>query len=227
MLTNRKLIIFVSSVLIFFCACKKNDPIVYPQNLKVVGFQNVKEPRLFAKQGEIKDSKIVKRFVSVYDKSGYFSASKTYDYPSDFITFVSADSVEVSLTEFPDRLAVERKDGYLFLLPKDSMTYIGDSFTDFLAIGKMKPGYKTYLIPMSSGYSKFVKARIPYICSGNEQELVFPFLNALKLVKENSSYKGSVISDINNTFDESYVKTLGVSDTLLIQEYELLFKNSQ
>lgn len=227
MLVNRKSIVVVLLVLIYFSACKKNDPVVYPQTLKVVGYQNVKEPRLFSRQGEIKDAKIVKRFVSAYDKMGYFSTSKEYYYPSDYITFVSADSADVSITEFPAGLTVERKNGYLYLLPEDSMTYTGDSFTDLLAMVKYKPGYKTYSYPSSTGYLKFVNVRIPYIAKGDESELVLPYMNVMKYVKVNTSYNGTIYSDINNVFDQSYPGTLASGDTILFQEYELLFKNSQ
>ncbi|MDR1740074.1 MAG: hypothetical protein LBR45_04890 [Bacteroidales bacterium] len=207
-------IALVSALLL--CACNKEEHIEFPLTLYPQKVSQVSDIRLFTNKQEIHDENIIKAFIDNNRKR--FTGFDTIDFSSILdilsnekfsndsssnIYFLSKDTALFGT--MTSKFTVEKKDNqFLFYSPLYVSTHYHPSITKYTA---------TELIPPNSYITREV--RVGY---GSYENIEICFLAYMKTSTYNIEN-----ARLLNEFNEDYINTLSLTDTLAIREYRIQF----
>lgn len=181
--------------------------------------------KVFTKSGEITDSNTVNYIKWQY---GYLLTGMN-NYNSEgnvIITYLSPEKVELRNFDSGnlDTLNVFRKANLIYLEKKDTISSPIDFRYDvyyFNKIFRYKPlYYEEFPIPLSSGYSKAAKYKQSYYVKTDGENLILPMIDFIYRLQDFYYYA----LGINNEFCRDSVSTIGLNDTIIVNEYYLKFK---
>lgn len=215
-------------VFYLFFSCKKETAVQinYNYTYQKTG-SSVAEPiRVFANTGEIRDFKVVKRF-TLQDSADFASTSYYWGVDNWMMNCRFLNAQQGVLTNYsqPETCTTTMVNGYLRL--NGSNTFTGNSYgVDFTHsfiynIIQMKPiVFNQYLISSTNGNYQFEYTGLQtYVFTQWQQQLVAPwFIFAL-----HSNYR-YYSSYFNNMVDYNFFKQIPAGDTLVLQEYYILYK---
>jgi len=202
-------LLFILPVILDSCKKKDNqDQVVFPQTVYAHDLVVTSAIRMFTGNGEINDTAVINRYVKGLP---YFNLSSVNI--SDYLSFVSADSVVVSA--HTDKFSYTLNNG-LFLLY--SPTYFQFDPANHLArLCDTLLKYKSPIVLVPAGTNLLYWARkAVWVAYGNYQELTTPGLGY-----KVSSYQGYQAGTLPNEFFEGSAAALRPGDTMAVQSYSM------
>ncbi len=219
---------------LFFSAltsCKKKDnDIIIDGRYKPSSVTNIDEVVMYSHQGQIKQTALIKDFLTRKSLNDFFSVEKKTELTDNFTStyvfdFRNDGTVNTSARDFTPFIAeiVNRTPTYLDIAAIDSTTYFlynSNSRCQTLAsiIATPIPQKKEYHIPTTSGYSTYYKFRPMLRFEILSGQLYLPIISHLTSYSTANdvtchSYSGGV----NGTFNRDILQQLKPGDTILYQ----------
>lgn len=234
-------------IIILFSCNKEENQFAFPIVLISTDFKVVSDVRLFTFKGEIKDTSIINKYLSVCDSS-VFSINKNLTIPvanRDSIIYLTTDTLLFSKKWSEsynklDKRIQKRNDGYLYFYKKDT-TYLVKEKSFFPSnndeidkiiynLGIYKPVCAIQDLPEKFGYAYVVKYLGAYIAKGSYSKLEFPFLS-YRFTRGVIGFPGIFYSRsaqlYNNKFDPNVISLMKDGDTLAIKESLVVYENIQ
>jgi len=231
-------------ITILFSCNKEENQLSFPIILVSTDFKVVSDVRLFTFKGEIKDTSVINKYLSVCDSS-VFPINKDLSIPvtnRDSIIYLTADTILFSKiwTESYNKLdkrIQKRNDGYLYFYKKDT-TYLvkekGDTDNAeidniIFNLGIYKPVKEIQDLPHNFGYTYMVKYLRAYIAKGSYSKLEFPYIS-YRFTRGIIGFPGGMFYSrssqlYNNKFDPNVINLMKEGDTLAIKESLFVYEN--
>lgn len=197
------------SIVFFLFSCKKDkhDEILFPRDLSIISIQKKTEVRVFSNKQEVTNEVIKTRF----------AADEVFSYGSQTITvesklsFSSKDSVSFGNQQFS---VVQNGDLFLF-----------HAVDGYIEVNLNNPYYKMIkyknpLLPVASGpnFMTYFTNEVK-VAHGNFNKMELSVLcYVFKQGNPSSSWSKST-GTLFNEFDQESISSLGVNDTLAVQEF--------
>lgn len=226
----KKIYLFAVST-VCLIACTKDetaDVTSFPVELYSVRYQNTTKVRAFTQQGEIKNQFIADRLGARFtdDWSGntwfFYELDSSLD-SRDTLRIVSADTALFKENSSVQKYRIGKSGVDFQFTPLDTgIIFSSDTYYNNLidAIRKYKPIYSlNETVPGPTGIVTRRKVVIGRYAAGNFSRLNFPVMTS-GVINSGIYY---VFSE-NNHFNEEGYKQLRVDDTLIVQEFELVYK---
>jgi hypothetical protein len=219
-----KNIFILSGLAVLLFACGKETEIsVNSGTFRAIG-QEINTVRLFTQSGEIKNSTAVSAFVNRYSYNGCFLSTTnatTYGITGSNLEFLSSGEAIYNYLSNVYPVNIISMGGILYLESKDT-TELGVNISDNEAniYNKMltyTPLYSDTIYSDSTFHT--IKTKNCFYMTQNGAIIKFPRLNYVYIENQHSN-AGKYI---NNLFNEKCLSMLNVSDTLAIQQTEILF----
>lgn len=222
--------LYACLLIIISLACKKTDiekeSIQFPSTLSLSSIKQKSKIRLFSNKQEITDQKVIDNFLKGFNN---FEIRDTSFVSDENLVFLTADSASIP-NLFGSLTVLKTADQFLF-----KSTNINIITADQLTHYKMAK-YQSEIDPVWDSKYRFYHMLIGY---GDYSELKLSVFNySLTKWYNNSNdyfgfndttytgytYKSKTSGKVFNEFNESYLSSVGKSDTLAIQEYFYEFK---
>lgn len=211
-------ILLLSSLLGLQC-CKEEEIISYPttySNAPVTEYTI----KAFTQNGEITDSLKLNHLIRM--SGDLLTGMDKYNSEGDFVaTYLSPEKVLInkSDSENTDTLDIHKIDDLIYWEKKDTIS----SFFRHSITFKYKPLYYEEIpIPVSSGYPCIVKYKPCYYVKQDGQDLVLPMFDMIFYIGDSRTPIPGI--NINNEFCVDSISYFGISDTLIVKEYNLILK---
>lgn len=209
-------------------SCKKETAIQinYNYTYQKTGSAAAGPIRVFARTGEIRDYKIVKK-ITILDSADFTSVGYDWGFNQLMMNCSFSNAGQGVVTNYytSENCTSIQVNGYLRLNGSNNITGYsgGDIYThSFLYnIVQMKPiVFNQYLASSTNGNYQFEYTGLQtYIFTQWQHQLVAPVF--LYAVRSNNYYYSGYF---NNIPDYNFFKQIPVGDTLILQEFYLLYK---
>jgi hypothetical protein len=221
--------------------------LTFPLVLTSTNLKVVSDVRLFTFKGEIKDTAIINKYLSVCDSS-VFPVNKDLSIPvanRDSLIYLTADTLLFSKKWYEshnklDKRIQKRNDGFLYFYNKDT-TYLvreksffpsnGDEIDKIIfSLGIYKPVCAIQDLPEKFGYTYVIKYLGAYVAKGSYSKLEFPFLSyrfTRGAIGFPGIFYGRSSTLYNNKFDPNVIGFMKEGDTLAIKESLFVYENIQ
>ena len=201
-------------IAIFYCfviSCKKKDnqeQVTFPQTIYSHDVSVTSAVRMFTSDGEIKDTTLINSYIRGMH---YFNLTSVD--PSDYLSFISADSVIIS--SYTDKFSYTLNNG-LFLLysrnyyqfdPSDHLSRLCDTILKYKA--------PKVMVPAGTNLLNWARKAI-WVAHGSYRELSCAGLG----YKVSTSW-GYHAGTLPNEFFEDSTAALRQGDTIAVQSYVL------
>ncbi|RZJ52768.1 MAG: hypothetical protein EOO44_10755 [Flavobacterium sp.] len=207
----------------------KDEEITYPSTLELTQYEITENVRIFTKDGEVKDQKVINKFINegfghnIFQPKGYSSNFEK----ANVINYKSQDSAVFNWGTFKEKLAVKKVGNEIYFSPKDTVTFFTneESLLSFIGqMGKYKPYYKFTFVPANPP-GHVVKRYSSFVASGNANKLTFNCMSYSVILQRNMMVYGMSENIIyNNGFDNNVLSQLRNGDTLALQNTKLIFE---
>jgi len=223
-----KKVLTLFCIIFFLISCKEesedNTGTYVSQNIEIGTI------KLYSKSGEIKDSKTIYNYINTHDKERHFFIQNV----DSTINVKNLCAIEIlpknvaKLINFRDSTiyTIKNQNQILYLESKDTSYDRHDEITPFYAKMFMyNPLYsKTSYTPYSNGYNQITKFRNCKYLFLSKNRITYPLLtyNYFQSYQDGLSYRSETCSNINNIFNEESTKLLNATDTIAIQQINLI-----
>jgi hypothetical protein len=202
-----------------FAACKKNKtPAPEPTKFYVGNkVKNVQAARLYTKNGIVSNSATVQAYINEFDRYLFEDGFTLNDPEFTRFRYISEDSFFVTGVTLPAGLK---------RLQASTYDYFAGIYRDIvLDTAALLPGmqkYTRYYPKIGSNGSTYFETDLPvYIFKKRSDTLFFPIVRYV-IISRRPGFASLVTDRFNNVFNPAGAARLGDTDTLLVQQLELV-----
>lgn len=192
--------------------------------------------KLYSKSGEIKDPNTINKFINVHDSSLHYFAQNS-DWNNDFKNngkIIILPTNEVKLLNFGDSAIYNLKNynQIQYLESKDTTKYSLKKYFSFNEDLHSKPFYErmlmynpiysdTVVLPSTSAIYLAIRLKECKYIILSKNNIKYPLLTYHYF--QSRHYSSRAEKNINNVFNEATIKELNETDTIAIQQINLIF----
>jgi len=208
--------LFLSLLVITGLFSCDDEPVEYPVTYTSQRISGI-DYRIYAGSGEITDTDTKDHLIAGYDD--YLNYLETLDVKGKIeATYISGDSVKITVegrSEIKARKVAE-KDGLIYWERQDTVNLPVSPGFDINSILRHQPlFFVVHDVPIMTGYEKFVEFKPCNFLFSSHGKLKFPVIDYIQW----SDTYSRVFAGLNNEFNEDYLSTLDISDTVIVRTY--------
>ncbi|WP_207510985.1 hypothetical protein [Longitalea luteola] len=219
-----------------FISCKKNDNKEHPLvsgNFVFDKLGNFSSIRMFTRLGEVKDQSLIGQYKIKFSEHIYPTAPTSSDAVDTFNIIDEHTARHITRNSFTNELmtkdfVITKMDNHYQFRSKDTSRFMSQPVDRFMTnIGKYKPYY--FVTPTPVGGSMVTTLQYFY-ASPTAEGLVFPFINVIRFATINNPWQPYStyvnVNRVNNVFDEKFPLNTLIYDTLLVQSFNVTYKET-